>query len=162
MLTEAKIEKNYQKLLTTNNTYGFLSESFLKEYGEAIKVGVSLETPYTFTGGTVLYALTVTKYAVMINGALPKAKQFDLGELIKMSIMSNLQMGVDEEGTFKEELMAQSLYRIISTGCTLNESEFSYMHSDFLTDTFAIGRVIKEAKQLAILEMALPTKSEGE
>jgi hypothetical protein len=159
MLTESKIEKNYQKLLATNEKHQFLSEEFISKYGNEIKVGLSTETNYTFAGGAILFALKVTKYAIMVNGLLPKNKQFDEGEIIRMSIMSNLRLGTEVEGTYKEEIDADNLYRFVSTGCKLNESEFKFMYAEFLTDTFALGRLIKEAKSLANLEIILP---EGE
>ena len=161
MLTETKIEKNYQKLVATNAKYQFLTEEFFVQYGEEIKNGVSLNAGYQYPGGAINFALKVTKYAIMINSVLPKNKQFSEVEIIKMSIMYTLKSLIADpgaEGFFREEIISRNLYRYVNTGCVLNIDEFTFIGNDtkLVKSAYALGNLIIHAIQLADLENILP------
>lgn len=160
MLTEKKIEKNYDKLVATNTKYQFLTEEFFTQFGEEIKNGVSLNASYQEKGDLIHFALTVTKYAVMINGVLPKPKQFSEAEVIKMGIMYSLRNLAETSGEafFKEEVISRNLFRFVSTGCQLNAEEFNFIGNDlpFVKASYALGNLINNAIELAELEVVLP------
>lgn len=165
MLSEKKINKNYQKLVDTNSKYQFLTEEFFTKFGEEIKTASSLNPGYQYPGGAVQFALTVTKYGVMINGVLPKNKRFAESEIVKLSIMYSLQsmaeIGESELGErafYKEESISYNLYRFVSTGCLLNADEFNFIANkvEFIKTAYALGNLISNGIELAGLENVLP------
>lgn len=164
MLTDKKIEKNYQKLLSTNEKFGFLSQEFIEQYGEELKTAGSVYSTHTEPGGAVLYALTVTKYSVMINSTLPKAKQFEEAEVIKLAIMSSLRMAVADTEFYQEEIDANHVYKFVSTNCPLNKDEFTFVANklEFVRNIYALAHIIKQAQELVGIEFVLPEqKTEG-
>jgi hypothetical protein len=92
-LEQDKITKNVKKYFETATKLGFMTEELMKFLGEDfIKAPASsmLEYNNAFEGGLIDHLLTVTKYAVMFNDALPEEERVDRNSLIKVCLLHQI------------------------------------------------------------------------
>jgi hypothetical protein len=181
-LTKDKIVKNFKKFISTGEKYGFLTEE-LKEFlgSDFLQAPASTMTNLhnAFEGGLVAHLLTVTKYAVSINGILPDELKVDQGSLIKVCCLHQIGKAKlyipetndwqrDNRGKmydFNEDLVSmrvgeRSAYYAMSNGVELTDEEYqAIVNFDKEDDdkmakwhSTMLATILKQANELAIKE----------
>lgn len=178
-LKSEQIVKNTKKYFQTTQDLGvmndelmtFLGEEFIKAPASTLK---SLHN--AFEGGLIDHLLTVTKYAVNFNNALPEEERVDQKSLVRVCLLHQIgkanlykpctsEWHIKNQGKmyeFNENLVSmrvgeRSLYYLLSHGIKLTEEEFgAIIMFDKTDDKMAeyhnstLGDILKAASLFAI------------
>ncbi len=178
MLTTKEIVKNTEKYFKTATTFGVMNEELTNFLGENfIKAPASTHTNLNnaFEGGLILHLLTVTKYAVIINDALPEEDRVTKESLIRVCLLHqigkahqyvpctsdwHIKQGrmYDFNNTLPSMRIGErSLYYLMANGIKLTEDEYvAIAMFDKTDDKMAeyhnnmLGEILKAASVFAI------------
>lgn len=179
-LSKEQILKNSKKYFQTAESHGvmnqdltnFLGEEFIKAPASTMK---SMHN--AFEGGLIDHLLNVTKYAVLMNNALPEKEKVDQKSLIRVCLLHQIgkahmykpctsQWHVENQGKMYEysdsnvsmRVGERSIFYAMSYGIKLTDEEYaSIIMFDKNDDKMAeyhntmIGYILKFASTLAIL-----------
>jgi hypothetical protein len=184
-LTKEKVGKNFQKFCATGEKYGFLTETLKEFLGVDIltaPASTMISLHNAFEGGLIDHTLTVTKYAVSINGILPDALKVNQESLIKVCCLHQIgkaklyipetsEWHKENQGKmykFNEELISmrigeRSAMYALSNGVSLTEEEYqAIVNFDKEDDdkmakwhSTMLATILKQANELAIKEEKL-------
>lgn len=148
MLSKEKITKNFKKFISTGEKYGFITDEFVGAYGQKLITAHSTsDKHYDYEGGLIHQALNLTKVAVEINKGLPEEKQFDLGLLIKLCCLWNIEdIRVDEECCSNTPNVKRIL-TIIESGILITGIEYLILNETPVNDS-GINDLIIAAQKL--------------
>lgn len=178
-LEPEKIVANTKKYFDTATKLGFMNDELMTLLGEAfIKAPASSMQSYhnAFEGGLIHHLLNVTKYAVLINNALPEDERANQTSLIKVCLLhqigkANLYLPCTSEWhrknqgklyVFNESIVSmrvgeRSIYYAQLCGIKLTEEEHvAILNHDKVEDKISeyhnslIGDLLKMAATLAI------------
>jgi hypothetical protein len=177
-----KIEKNTNKLFSTNEKYNIFTKELLKFLGDDfITAPASTMTSLhnAFPGGLIDHTILTTKYAVDINLSLPENIRVDNESLIKVCFLHQIgksflyklcesewhRKNQGKMYEFKDDMVSmrvgeRSAYYALSHGVTLSEEEFqsivNYDKPDddkqARWDSSTLGIILRQANDLAIIE----------
>lgn len=147
MLTEKKINKNWDLFLATNSKYGnILSDEFLNAHGETLKTakGCGFHRAFVYDGGLVSSIIKTTKFAVSINNSLPESLRLSVDEIIRFIFLSK---------SFTGESTTNHAFQLMNHGVKLSELEFGFVINDFdvIKDSL-LADIISNASHLSKVE----------
>ncbi len=147
MLTTEQILKNTTKYFQTATKYEVMNDKFMTFLGEAfIKAPATTQKDQfnAFEGGLIDYILTVTKYAVIFNDALPETERVSQASLIKVCLLHQIgkahmfvpntsewhKNNLGKIYDFNQDLISmrvgeRSLFYAMSNGIVLTEEEYA-------------------------------------
>jgi len=180
MITKEKIGKNYKKFIDSGVKYNVVNDDLLNLLGVQF-VGAPCSTKEStygaFEGGLIQHILNTTKYAVIINNALPEDKRVDQSTLIRVCLVHQIGKGkmfIPQESKWHNErgemykfdndilsfkVAERSIYYLNKCGVELTEAEvfaiFNY-NSDFASRPITqegerLAAIVKAAQSVAVI-----------
>lgn len=178
-LDQTKILANTKKYFDTAKKIGFMNDEFMSFLGAdfiAAPASTMENLHNAFEGGLVDHLLTVAKYAVLFNNALPEKDQVDQNSLLKVCLLHQIgkanlykpctskwhRENLGKMYEFNEDLVSmrvseRSVYYALSHGVKLTEEEYAaIVMFDKVDDKQAeyhntyLGDILKTANLFAI------------
>lgn len=98
MLTEERINQNYQLFISRLSGIGIKMDSLIEEYGDLIKNAPSatnIDSGVAYKGGLLNHVMRVVcRYAVEINKSLPESLKVENDALIKVCLLHQISKAV--------------------------------------------------------------------
>jgi hypothetical protein len=182
MISKEVIEKNKSKLIETSEKYGVLTPSLLEFLGEDLftaPASTSLDMYGAYPGGLLEHIFVASKYAVNVNGLLPKGLQQPIPSILKCTILSQIgkvflfkpnesewhRKNLGKMYEFNDQLVSmrvgeRSAFYCSKFGVELTEEEYqTIVNSDKGDDDLQakyhstpLAQVVKQGFELAIFE----------
>jgi len=184
MLDRENIVKNTKHYFATGEKYGFMTKELMEFLGTdfiSAPASTMADLHNAFEGGLIDHTLRVTKYAVLINGILPKDKNMavDMNSLIKVCCLHQIgkaklylpctsEWHIKNQGKmyeFKNDLTSMSVGErsakyAMEFGVKLTDDEYQAILNFSKDDSdkqakyhsSMLSTILKQAIQLAIVE----------
>lgn len=179
MLTQEQVTKNAKKYFKTTQELGVMNEELMTFLGaEFISAPATANKDQynAFEGGLIDHLLNVTKYAVLINNALPEEERVPQNTLVRTCLLHQIgkaklftpcqsEWHIKNQGKLFEykndqtpmRVSERSVFYAMSNGIKLTDEEFAaIIMSDKTDDKMAeyhntmLGEILKAAMTFAV------------